>query len=726
VDPHPTDWLLSRLTSPERSQTNERDKQILAGLAAILLLALVFILDELLPGATGAQRFYDRGIDAYKERKYDDAKTSFSRAIDVNSNYDDAYFARALAHRRLNQMDEAVADYAAVMRLKPDRAAAYYNRGLIYSDLGDPERALADFNLYVRLKPSDPDGFLRRAEIYRGLGDFPKALAERDALVRLSDKYTPYYVDRALVRRDDGDFAGALRDLDAAIAIAGSVNIYLARGRIRRESGDTAGAIADFTEAISFDREDPRPYIARGETLRQIGRGEDAKVDFDAAIKRSSDHAPGYAQRGLLELLWRGDGAAAGDDLAAAVTKAFAFRDASRLMNIGIQVAENNFDLNTRWTEEPPVLALDVPFYPAIYYFVIWRHLADARVAPGGDADLETTIRRCASTCAGACTGRRTSSRSLPAGRRPTPCGAPPTRRPGPTRIACACARRMSTSPNITSSATPATRRAGCCGARSTAARPRRPKRISPESSSSGWKRPPPKRPRQRVEPDLEIADVLRREALHAPAIETDVVGDERDAHTLADVAAGIHQHPVAVGELAAHAPDQLLGRLLAAGEPARRDLERGRLRRAARIAHDHRMLAGDLGIALTRLVLRLADRARVLRPVRLVAQAQPAERVSGERIVGVLGRDLAPALGEHDRPHVLGRLAPAAARGVAHRIRLAAAAHGWPRRRAWIASISARVSSCGRLVRAAAGGSACPAGSSRAAEDSAREGERL
>src|SRR5262249_13653112 len=150
---------------------------------------------------------------------------------------------------------------------------------------------------------------------------------------------------------------------------------------------------------------------------------------------------------------------------------------------------------------------------------------------------------------------------------------------------------------------------------------------------------------------------------------------------------------------------------LLDAGASARRDLEWRRLRRAARIAHDQRVLAGDPRIALARLVLRLADRARISGPMRLMTQTQPSQRVPRERVVGLLGADPPRTGRKRDRAHQMGRLAAGAAGGISDDVGLAAAAHApsprsrsapscaaTARRRAWIASISARVSSCGRL----------------------------
>jgi tetratricopeptide (TPR) repeat protein len=384
----------------ERARQDKQLNQFLGLMAGLTLLALYYVVAEFVPGPWGAPRFYDRGLDFYKDRKYDEAEHWFGRAIEINSDYYQAYFARAAVHRRRDQIDAAIADYTSAIRLKPDLAYAFYNRGLIYGDVGDPERALADFDAYVRLKPAEPDGHQRRAAIYRDLGDIEHALAEHDALVRLNDHELSYYFGRSALRRDFGDLAGALRDLDAAIAIAPKEPVaYLERGLIRRQNGDSSGAIADFEQAIALVPEsqrafgDVRPYLARGETFRDLGRTDAAKAEFDGAIKLRPGIAPGYQQLGLLELFVLDEAAAAADDLDAAVKKGFEFRAGAELMSIGIQVIEQKYGIAQTRTDEPPMLAPDVPFFPSMYSFVLWRHLARLHAAQP-DAEFEPDGRK--------------------------------------------------------------------------------------------------------------------------------------------------------------------------------------------------------------------------------------------------------------------------------------------------------------------------------------------
>jgi tetratricopeptide (TPR) repeat protein len=381
--------------NPRRGVMGQYHKQILGTLAGFGLFGLIFLLNGMLPGPDQANSSYERGVQFYKDNNTLDARQAFSRAIELDSTFDKAYFARAIVNWRLNDANAAIADYTSVIHLKPDEADAFYNRGLIYAARGDPERALADFDAVVRLKPADPDAYLRRATIYLDRGDFQHALAERDALVRLNDRYLPYYVDRAAVRRDAGDLDGAIADVDAAIAISSQYpGAYLMRAQLRRQKGDTDGAVADFTQAIAVKPDELRAYLGRGEIFRDTGRTDAARAELDEVIRRRPDHAAAYLQRGVLELFWLGDIATAADDLNTAIRKGIEYRNSRRMLVAGIRYAELHFDLPLTPADEPPEIAPDVPFVPSIYYLMIWRHIARVRGGQDDAAELADTRSR--------------------------------------------------------------------------------------------------------------------------------------------------------------------------------------------------------------------------------------------------------------------------------------------------------------------------------------------
>jgi tetratricopeptide (TPR) repeat protein len=104
-----------------------------------------------------AQSAYHRGVAAASQKNYDGAIREFSKAIELDPNYADAYTNRGIAYAGKSDYDRAIADYNQAIWLDPNYADVYNNRGLAYSSKGDSNRAIADYTEAIRLDPKLAD-----------------------------------------------------------------------------------------------------------------------------------------------------------------------------------------------------------------------------------------------------------------------------------------------------------------------------------------------------------------------------------------------------------------------------------------------------------------------------------------------------------------------------------------------------------------------------------------
>ena len=65
--------------------------------------------------------------------EYDEDIASYTKAIELNPDDDDAYYNRGWAYGKLEQYDKAIDDYTKSIQLNPDESDAYNNRGWAYS-----------------------------------------------------------------------------------------------------------------------------------------------------------------------------------------------------------------------------------------------------------------------------------------------------------------------------------------------------------------------------------------------------------------------------------------------------------------------------------------------------------------------------------------------------------------------------------------------------------------
>jgi tetratricopeptide (TPR) repeat protein len=137
-------------------------------LISLLLVTAVFSAMVLSEGC-GADRgnrsreLLRRGNGHFDKGEFEAAVADYTKAIEIEPDYSDAYNNRGLTYSDRGDKDRAIADYTKAIELKPDYAEAYYNRGVDYSDKRDKDRAIADYRRSLKFftDPSDREDVLR-------------------------------------------------------------------------------------------------------------------------------------------------------------------------------------------------------------------------------------------------------------------------------------------------------------------------------------------------------------------------------------------------------------------------------------------------------------------------------------------------------------------------------------------------------------------------------------
>jgi tetratricopeptide (TPR) repeat protein len=75
---------------------------------------------------------------------------------------EEAYAARGVAKRNLNDFEGAVLDYTKALELKPNYGRAYYNRALAYFHLGNEKNGCNDLNTALRLGYHSAGGMIKK------------------------------------------------------------------------------------------------------------------------------------------------------------------------------------------------------------------------------------------------------------------------------------------------------------------------------------------------------------------------------------------------------------------------------------------------------------------------------------------------------------------------------------------------------------------------------------
>ena len=85
-----------------------------------------------------------KGRELFLNKDYDSAIEQFTKVIDMDEKFAEAYTFRGNCYLALKKNDEAVKDFSKAIELNPDNRGAYLNRSLAYKAMGKLPQAKSD------------------------------------------------------------------------------------------------------------------------------------------------------------------------------------------------------------------------------------------------------------------------------------------------------------------------------------------------------------------------------------------------------------------------------------------------------------------------------------------------------------------------------------------------------------------------------------------------------
>ncbi len=94
---------------------------------------------------------FNRGINYIQQEKYDLALAQFTRAIELDPDYSEAYLGRGMIYTIREQWRPAFQDLNTAIRLNPRAAYAYHFRGYVHLAFNQRQNAIADLTTAAEL-----------------------------------------------------------------------------------------------------------------------------------------------------------------------------------------------------------------------------------------------------------------------------------------------------------------------------------------------------------------------------------------------------------------------------------------------------------------------------------------------------------------------------------------------------------------------------------------------
>ncbi|HOX09465.1 MAG TPA: tetratricopeptide repeat protein [Candidatus Omnitrophota bacterium] len=236
--------------------------------------------------------FKQRGNAFLKIGDYERAIWDYDRAIELNPKYPNLYLNRGSAYLRLDNTEKAIADYTKALELDPAFTMVYEGRANVYRDLHEYDKAIADYTRIIELEPTNAKAFYKRGYMYLEKKEYTKAINSFNSALSLNPKYYNARFDRALAFSGKGDLDRAISEYDKLIKeYPDNSNTYLAynnRGYEYFMKGDNESAIKDYYASLLLNPYSVDTWDNIGISYYLTGRIDLAKDAFEKAIALGS------------------------------------------------------------------------------------------------------------------------------------------------------------------------------------------------------------------------------------------------------------------------------------------------------------------------------------------------------------------------------------------------------------------------------------------------------
>ncbi len=276
-------------------------------------------------------KLYSTGKEFVASGNYEDAIAQFTKLIEENPEYTEAYVARAEAYEKDGKKAEAASDYKRATVFENKDESIYYNAGRLYYELERYDEAIPMLTKVSELDKKHVDAYKYKMESHIALEQYDKALKESTDLIKLNetafnysrggfinDKLENYNLAETNYRKSIGKDSKVIetfielgnvlykaKKYDQSLNICNralnldskSKEALWIRSKIYKEKIDYPNAINDLSKMIIFSPNDMDAFFTRGLYYQEFNQHQSAINDFSKVISEDSNNASVYFHR---------------------------------------------------------------------------------------------------------------------------------------------------------------------------------------------------------------------------------------------------------------------------------------------------------------------------------------------------------------------------------------------------------------------------------------------
>jgi tetratricopeptide (TPR) repeat protein len=296
----------------------------------LLLIALISFIGTF---AQTPKKEVKMGQEFYKTKNYEDAIAQYSKAINLQVDYTDAYIYRAEAYLALKDYENAAADYKRATAFDQKNEKLYFLAGKLYAQLDNDEKAIELLSKSISIKrkylppypyiiraylntgkidnalaistdwveiESDAKSHYYKAIVHDSLGQYVKSVDEFKKSIHEDEDYAASYLGIARVELNLNRINEAYKDINMAISLdKNNAEAYVVKSMIGVKEKDYPNAIDDISRAIIIDPESKELYRKRGAYYLEFGQYSNAIGDYNKILLLDKNDVLAYYNRGV-------------------------------------------------------------------------------------------------------------------------------------------------------------------------------------------------------------------------------------------------------------------------------------------------------------------------------------------------------------------------------------------------------------------------------------------
>jgi tetratricopeptide (TPR) repeat protein len=155
-----------------------------------------------------------KGIEFFKQGKYDDAIEYFEKVIEKFPSSTAAYYNLGISYLRKGDVDQAITSLEKAVESNPEAIEAYFALGECYFNKGESEKAMQSFSRALELQPDNPKAYYNLGIVYYKHDRLEEALTSFEKTINLDPNFSSAYYQAALACIKKGDFKKAIDYLE--------------------------------------------------------------------------------------------------------------------------------------------------------------------------------------------------------------------------------------------------------------------------------------------------------------------------------------------------------------------------------------------------------------------------------------------------------------------------------------------------------------------------------